>query len=205
MKTFHGDPPEVIVRLTWGVVIPVAALAFIVAFHFLNDMRGEIKFAAAVVGGAAAIFSAYYAGIALYINLYRERQKRAYEIIYSFNNPDSVRARVAIDNELKKTSSDAIDFNAIVVDEEKHASVRHLLGVLEDLAIGVKSGYADEAVLFCALNYLVVKYYDALKMFIDAVRTTRNNKLLYTDLEGLAANWKKDQSYINGERLAHNF
>jgi len=59
-------------------------------FLLVSDQqyKEDIKFAAAVIGGAAAIYTAYHAWATLRSNIKRDKQRRSFEIIDSFNELD---------------------------------------------------------------------------------------------------------------------
>jgi LPS O-antigen subunit length determinant protein (WzzB/FepE family) len=93
----QAEIPEIRLRLTVAAALGVMALASILAFLTAPSWRAEITFTAAAIAGAAGIYSAYYAGLALRINLHRERQKHSFDLLDRFNGADFIKARVLID------------------------------------------------------------------------------------------------------------
>lgn len=198
LSNYNTWRPELTLRITVAALIAVFGIAFIVAF-VLSDRRAEITFAAAVVAASAGIYSAYHAGMTLRVNLYRDRQKRSYEILDSFNRVDSVSVRVIVDSDMSGVDSPQTAYRTIVEDPQKHASIRHLLGLFEDLAIAIRTGYADEPVLFWSLQFAAVHYYDGLKRYIDGIRSARHNNNFYTEFEKLVGAWRTGKSLVTGK------
>lgn len=200
MDNYNFWRPGVNIRLTIAAVVAGVAALFIIAYVLSPARRAEIQFAAFAVGAAAAIFSAYHAGITLRLNLYRDRQKRAYEILDTFNRVDSVETRVIMD-EVIASDAPATAYKTILADPQKHQSVRLILGVFEDLAIAVRTGYADEYVLFSSLQFAAAHYFDGLKPFIDGVRKEKNNKKFFIELERLVGAWRLGKSLVTSRPL----
>lgn len=204
MPNYNLWQSEVRVRITGAVVIAVIATIVIAVFVNYPARRPEIQFAAFVFGASAAIYSAYHAGLNVRINLYRDRQKRSYEILDSFNRVDSVTVRITVDEAMDKAETPSLVYKTIRSDPQKDAGVRHLLGVFEDLAIAVRSGYADEGVLYWSLNQLAVRYFDVFKPYIDEVRRDRRNQTLFIEFERLAAAWRTSRSLVTRRSMTND-
>jgi hypothetical protein len=52
--------------------------------------RDEIKFVSTIIGGAAAIYSAYYVGAALRMKIDRDKQQASFDILSKVNSPEFV-------------------------------------------------------------------------------------------------------------------
>ena len=162
--------PEVTVRITVAVIIVLLAAGFIVAYLVFDDpsSRDKIVFIASVVGGAAAVYSAYYAGASLRLNLYRDKQGRAFEVLDSLNRSDTVSAAATIDRAIEAKSG-TLTYELVTSDMTLYPAVKILLGIYEDLAIAASIGYADEGILYQSVHTTTVYYYDALKQYMDGV------------------------------------
>jgi hypothetical protein len=201
MSNLNYWKPEITVRVTTAALIALSALCFIVVFIRFPKKREEVKFIAAVCAAGAAIYSAYYSGTTLRLNIHRDKQKRAYEILDSFNKVDLVGVRILIDQDLATADTTILAYKAITTDPQKHSNVRYLLGVLEDLAIGVRTGYVDEQVLWRSLEFTVQYYYDGLRLYIDGLRTARGNMMFYNELESIVSCWREGKSILTGKLL----
>lgn len=183
--------PEVTVRITVAVIIVLLAAGFIAAYLVFDDpsSRDKIVFIASVIGGAAAVYSAYYAGASLRLNLYRDKQGRAFEVLDSLNRSDTVSAAATIDRAIEAKPG-TLTYELITSDLTLYPAVKILLGIYEDLAIAASIGYADEGILYQSVHTTTVYYYDALKQYMDGVRKVKGSKEYYCELEKLVGRWR---------------
>jgi ABC-type uncharacterized transport system permease subunit len=63
MKNLNQWSPEFNISISLAASIILAAAGFIAAFVSIPTLQEEIKFSAAIISAAAAIYSAYYVGM----------------------------------------------------------------------------------------------------------------------------------------------
>jgi hypothetical protein len=201
MHNYNDWEPTVNLRIGVAVLVIAWAALLIGAFISMPDRRAETTFTAAVTAAGAALYSAYHVGVALRINLYRDKQKRAYEVLDQLNRVDSISVRLIVEAVMRDKLDSDTAYRVIVGDKQKEESVRMLLGMFEDMAYAIRTGYAHEDVLFAALQVVAAFYYDGLKAYIDGLREARNNDDFYSDFEQLAGAWRQHKSYRTGKSM----
>jgi len=72
------------------LVIVLTVVGVTAAYFCAPSCREHLKFVTLLVAGAAGIYSAYYVGAALRLNLDREKQKASFEILGLLNRPEFV-------------------------------------------------------------------------------------------------------------------
>ena len=165
-----------------------------------EQSRTFIQFSVLVIGGAAAIYAAFYAGRTLHENIERAAKDRAFDILYQLNNIDMAKIRILIlphvrDKEkLSQTSAEAFH-GKVLADPDLANGVRVLLGLLEDTSIAIREGHANEEVLYKSLKFLVPWTYSGLKLYIDQERhlTGPNADSLFCELEDLSNAWENKE------------
>lgn len=196
-----GEPwsGSITIRVSAAFIIGLVVVCFISAFSAVPEGRTRqiIEFAAKALFGGAAIFSAYIAGTALWLNLIRDRQKVAHSILDALNASDMVEAKLMLDRELTEDTKPSEVYSTIVADSNKVRLARRLLGMYEDCAIAVQTRYADEETIFLSSGSSIIAYHDRLLPYIAGVRKQGQQYVLYyVELEDLVNRWKARKSGI---------
>ncbi|MCK4543562.1 MAG: hypothetical protein KAU17_15130 [Spirochaetales bacterium] len=197
-KNEIGVLGHISVKITIAIAIAVVALIVILLHIFVPSARKELEFAIAVIGGATAIYAGYYT--ALSIRMHSERQKRrsSFEALAPLSNIDMAKIRTLVEKEIKpKDISPEELYHKIMDDHNLYSAVNSLLGLFEDISIGIQKDYFDEEVLFYSLGYMVPWYFDGLRHFIDQER--KADSYLYWDTEKLATAWRSHKSLMTGK------
>ncbi|MHC4445710.1 MAG: DUF4760 domain-containing protein [Planctomycetota bacterium] len=186
------------VKITIAIVIAAIALLVILLHIFLPDARKELEFATAVVGGATAIYAGYYTATSIRINSERQKKRSSFDALAPLNNIDMANLRILIEREVMPKDISPEDlYKKITNDPKLLTSVTSLLGLFEDISIGIQKDYFDEEVLFYSLSFMVPWYFDGLRHFVDQER--KQGKHLYCEVEKLATAWKSDKSLMTGK------
>jgi hypothetical protein len=183
------------IKISVAVILTVLSLGVILA-HVLFPTIGEnLQFATAVIGGAAAIYVAYYVAISFQLNRTCERQRASFQIMTFLQDINQARIRILIENEVqpKHLSPDRI-YQLIAGDEELLSAVTALLGLFEDVSVGIQKRFLDEEVLFYSLGFMVPWYFDKLRAYIDKEREL--DPFLFCETEKLRAAWKARRSLV---------
>ena len=186
----------------WPVLVLGVVIVTIV-YLYLPDYRDSIKFVTVLVGGAAGIYSAYYIGAALRLNLDREKQKASFEILGLLNRPEFVEVRKFVDNKVEKhdTISEEEIFKMITEDIKLYNSVVIVLGILEDMSISIKTDYANEDTLYMSIAEIVKRNYRNLHGYIEQMRKIRHNQNYFVELEKLSNAWEAGKRLSDGSPL----
>lgn len=197
-----GSIATLSVTVTVAVVIVLASVIMVALYFFYPGLREPLTFLAAVAGGAAVIYTGYYAGASVHLAVIQSRKEKAFAILGELNKIDMATIRILIEKELANRSSlsPADLYQKILGDEKLLGAITTLLGLFEDTSIAAQQSYADERVLYLSLCFLVPWAYDGLRDYIKEERT-RNDPTLYIELEKLAEAWKNKRSVRTGESL----
>jgi hypothetical protein len=191
----------------FNVIVPlwlIAILVFIVTiasyFYFPNN-RDDVKFIATLIGCTAAIYSAYYGGIALRRQNEREKQKSSFEILSLLNRPEFVEVRKFIETEVKEPEkiSDTDLYKKIKNDSKLENAVTIVLGILEDASIAIQEEYTCENCLYKSIYKIALINFKGLKGFIDQVRIQDHDPKFYIELERLCNSWESGKRLSDGK------
>ena len=189
-------------RMSVAVATGVASLCVMVAFVFLPDKRDIIVFAAALIGGAATVYSAFYAAATLRIQVRRDKQARAFEMIGALNEHQVTRLRVFIEKNIDDKHLTAIGlYDKIVEDAECLSIISAVLGVYEDMAVAVQEHFVDEHVLHRSVAFLIPWTFARLRPYIEQERVRKGDTRLYIELERLAESWKNGKYLSDGKAI----
>jgi hypothetical protein len=81
--------------ITAGVVI------ILIMYFTTAQYRDHVKFITLLLGGASAIYSAYYVGAALRLNVERDKQRASFELLELLNRPEFVDVRNFLEKEVE--------------------------------------------------------------------------------------------------------
>jgi len=191
---------SVSLKITMAVILGLVSLIVIVLYCLVDSARAELTFAVGLLGGAAMIYAAYYAGISLRVAKYEGKQQRSFEILSSLNSIVMGKVRHLIEDEVfTKKIAPAELYQKILSDLDLLSGITALLGQFEDISIGVQYGYMDEDVLFYSLGFLVPWNFEGLKHYIDEERLRTGEEKLYCETEKLANAWNSRQSLRTGK------
>jgi hypothetical protein len=190
---------EVKIRITFAVILFIFCTAFILAFAFLPTQRDLLVFSAVVIGGASAIYSAYFAAQTLRINLQRDKLKRALEITNRVSGIELSKVRALVHDEIiSQDMSETQVIEIIKNDREIKSAVITVLNNLEDVAISIQKGDSDEETVYMNLAYLLPKIYSTIDPYIQDMRKSFGSLGLYTELERLSKCWESGKYLFDG-------
>jgi hypothetical protein len=181
-----GELLRVNVPISISLVISAGILAVLIAYVKAPQYREDIRFVTVVLGGAAAIFSAYYVGIALRVKIARDKQEASFSLMEGFDKPEFVKVRSFLEKAIENhedLSSSAI-FKKIDSDKQLDDAVTMVLNTLEKTSIGIQHGFMDEDILHQNLRGIVKRDYEALRGYIVQLRSSRNDIYYFIELAG---------------------
>jgi len=186
----------------WFLVVFAISITIASYFYFPHN-RDDVKFIATLIGGTAAIYSAYYGGMALRQQIEREKQKSSFEILSLLNRPEFVEVRKFIETEVKNPDemADTVLYQKINENQKLDSAVTIVLGILEDASIAIQKEYVCEECLYQSIYQIVVTNFTGLKGYIDQSRSQKQEPLYYIELERLCNSWKSGKRLSDGKPL----
>ena len=189
------------INITIAIVLGVASLV-IILFHWLfPPYRDELVFAVGVAGGAAAIYLGFYTSRSLIVNVERQKQQNAFELLRDLYRVDTSTIILLIRENFGADVSANDHCQKIEKDKELHRSILTLLGVFEDTSLAIQSDMACEKILYFSLGFLVPWIYENMKPFIEYRRKKDNDPTIYLEIEKLATSWKDKKSMMDGTQF----
>jgi len=198
-----GELLRINVAVTLSVIIGAGVLVFLMSYLCASAHREEIKFTAALLAGAAAIYSAYYVGASLRLQVSHNRRKASFEILGSLNRPEFVKVRNFIEKEVEQhenMSARAL-YEKVNESPDLDDAVTLVMGILEDMTIAIETDYVDEDMLYISLLAIVERNWSGLRGWVEQLRQKRGDSRLFCELERLVTTWQSGKRLSDGGRL----
>lgn len=185
-----------------GILTILGAVGLIALFIFAPERRDVVIFAAAVVGGAAAVYSAFYAASTLRVAVARDRLARSFEMLNKLNEPSMTDLRVFVQKNVVNDDLNAVELFDLINNDARNLSiVTSVLGTYEDFTIAIQRGLVDERVMYCSAGYMVTWTYQNLRLYIDECRRRDKNPHLYREMESLAQTWQQGKFLSSSDEI----
>ncbi len=189
------------INITIAVVLGLASLVIIFLHWYFPPIRDELVFAVGVVGGASAIYLGFYTSKSLRVNVERQKQQNAFELLRDLYRVDTAAMILLIRDNFGKNVSEIDHCKKIEADKELHNSVLTVLGVFEDTSLAIQVDMACERILYLSLGFLVPWMFDNMEPFIKYRRDRDKDPSLYIEIEKLTKAWKDKKSIKDGSML----
>lgn len=181
----------------------IIGVALVVIFYFAaKQYREDVKFLTLLLGGAAAIYSAYYVGAALRLNVERQKQQASFEILSLLNRPEFVEVRYFLENEVSahETLSDSDLYEKIAQNTKLDNSVTIVLGTFEDASIAIQQDFVSEDMLYLSIADMVKLNHRGLRGYIEQLRKHRGIASYFVEFEQLCNAWEAGRKLSDGTR-----
>jgi hypothetical protein len=190
------------IPITLAVILGLLSVVFIYCHAFLFKLspsrQKELEFAAAVIGGAAAVYAGYYTAATIKVNTAQSRTaasfdflRERYQLAYS-----TIRTKLLKEIKIDGTVSGSDIHRKIVSDSELHLLVTNTLAYFEVLSIAIQSGYAEERVLYYSICGTACLMHKILDHYIQEER--KINPSYYVEFSKLVNAWKAKKSLLTG-------
>lgn len=192
------------IKVTIALLLSVVSLIIILLYIIRPTIRAELTFVTAVLGGSSAIYAGYYTGISVRLANKQAKMEHSFKIL-SLLNTDFV-ARIEQLIEDKGTDPDVAPQNlykSIRDDKTLQKAVATVLGLWDDVSIGIRLGYFDEDVLFYSLSFLIPWHVENLIYFIRQERERLKDPYVLWEVERLAGAWKDNKSLVTGKTFKY--
>ena len=170
-------------------------------YFLAPQYRGHVKFVTAILGGAAAIYSAYYIGAAMRLGLLRDKQKSSFDMLDMLNRPEFVEVREFVEEHVEnhvEISARQL-YAKITEDRDLLKAATIVLGIFEDMSIAIQREYAEEEILYLSLSRIVPYIYGALRPYIEQVRELKNEPRYHIEVEKLVQSWNRSVCLCSGK------
>ena len=190
-----GELFDVKITIHLWLLIALGIIILMMLYSFATPYRDHIIFAAAILGGAAGIYSAYYIGISLRLNLEREKKNKSFELLGLLNRQETVDVRQFIEDKVKQVPAKNV-YGLIMENKDLLTSVTVVLGIFEDISMAIQAGFVDENIMYQSLHFMIDHYFSKLQPYIARCRDEDKNHTIYIETEKLALSWKiKERLY----------
>lgn len=184
-----GEIRRISIKVTVALVVCAIAAILILLYFSFPDYRDQLKFTAAVIAGSSALYSAYYIAAGIKTNIKRDSISKGLDLIKRVDEINLTQIRRFVEQEYDKTKPD--EFNRkIRENDELFHSIRKLLGNLEDIAIAIQLGVADEETVKRSLGTIVEIASTRFEHFIKAERLQYGDTEIYCEFERLSVAWR---------------
>jgi len=200
----NDDPgvKEFNLRISLAIVLFLAVIIFSALYYILVNYRDVLKFVASLIGGATAIYAAYYAAAALRLKIVRDKMEKSFEILQRYNDTDISRIIIFIEQEISDKNLTPNDIvNKVKNDPEIYSRIRVFINVLEDASIAIQCKYVDEKILYKSLASAIPYVFKELEPYIRALRIIKRDDELYIEIEKLAHAWMVNIALTNGKKF----
>lgn len=218
-KLKKRSPKNIAVRV--GVVTGVLFAIASVLYVLLPDFREEIIFVLSALAGWGAVYSAYFVGETLKVqieqknmDLRQDRVNRSFAIKAEFDAPQLIEFRTKLEamvQKIREEHAGADDeicakklYEGIANDAEMLTAVRSILNKMESASLAVQFGNADEMVLYRDLSVIIVNTYRNLEFFVMSRREQgeiRNAHWAFCETEKLVIAWENKKLLSTGENV----
>lgn len=180
----------------------VFGLVLVFSYMLMPKHAELVKFITAVVGGLAAIYSAFYLAEALRRQVEHSLLQSSFEIVKLTNNMDFVRYRAELEKDFDHASiTPAEMYEKITNKQQFDIAVRALLSIFSRAAIAIRQGYADEKTLYMALDTILPSTFQALYPYVQELRKKRKDENIFRSAEMLATSWQQKKYLSTGRRI----
>jgi hypothetical protein len=177
-------------RLTIGTVIGVLAIGLIVAFVVAPSARTSLTFAAAVIAGATAVYSTYYAAANIrgQVELSRKQTSLRFIEAWPSNDRSSERQRLREINAHELSPEQLVA--KMTEDKDLERAARTHLNFIHAMAIAIRSDTADESLLYDYFHLIVEDTMELVQAFIVSQRAKHDRREIWIHAEELGVNWR---------------
>ncbi|HCX24134.1 MAG: hypothetical protein CMB80_14755 [Flammeovirgaceae bacterium] len=190
------------IKITIGVLLTLLMGSVIAVYSYYPEQREMLRFASGLLGGTAALYSAYYVGISLRENVKLKMKEVSFKLIDDLTSLDSSDLRNYLESNISLESiAPKEHFESIQNDEKLHMGVKLLLNRSEVVAMAIKNSYADEDVLLKSLGFSIPFYFNNFQNYIIGVREKYNVPEAYMELQKLVKSWEQEKYLYSGKKF----
>lgn len=209
-------------RSFWvGVITGVLFSLVTVLYIALESTRDEIIFISSALVGWGAVYSAYFVGETLRVqiqqkemDLRQQRIDRSFSLKGEFDEPQLINFRTNVEVVIKKIREEYLEmddeeqsrmvYERIANDAEMLTASRSILNKMESASLAIQFGNADELVLYRDLSVIIVNTYRSLEFFVSLRRSRTdvyNAVRAFRETEKLVIAWENGKFLSTGASI----
>jgi hypothetical protein len=181
-------------RLTIATLLGLVAGCLIVAFAVAPSARKALTFTAAVIAGATGIYSTYYAAANIRGQIELSRKRTALRFIEAWPSEERSKERQALRRINAKELSAHDLVHQMGEDEDLERAARTHLNFIQAMAVAIRSGTADEALLYDYFHLIVEDTMELVKAYISYQREEYRHAEIWIHAEELGTSWHASPS-----------
>lgn len=205
-----------------GVVTGLVFVLATAAYTFFKPVREEIIFILSALVGWGAVYSAYFVGETLRVqiaqkdmDLRQQRIDRSFDLKKEFDDPQLIEFRTKIESivrTIREEHKDADDdtcsevlYEKISKDPEMLIAARSILNKMEAASLAVQFGNADEEVLYRDLSVIIINTFRDLEFFVAMRRAredVRNADRAFREAQKLVEAWEEERLLSTGKPVS---
>lgn len=200
----------VIARFTLniGIFFCLSLLAIIlsVCFIIFSNIRTELTFITIVIGGIAAIYTAFYTAQSLRIRSKQEIIKNSFEMIALLSTREIVKLRHDLSSKFNHDKVNNENFyKTIVSDTSIHTALKTLLNLFDNLSIAIQREYVDEKIIHKAFSFVIPNTCKTFMPYINRLREKFRDDRILCEVEKLANAWQENKFLKTGETIPYEY
>ena len=190
MKNEINKLAELKIPVTIFLIIIVSCIVALILYFIFPTFHSDIKFITLLFGGASGIYSAFYIGKTLELNIERDRIAKSFEFIQRLDCEQYNTVRRFLNHDIVNITSNQL-YEKIVENVELDNAIAYVFNNLDDMAIALRAGYLDEDILFDSLSPIVHFWCQKLEPYFIKLREEKNDKTIYSFIQRLYNDWNK--------------
>ncbi|MBE0662112.1 MAG: DUF4760 domain-containing protein [Bacteroidales bacterium] len=179
-------------KLKFLYLLVLLFAVFIVLFITLPNNKDLVIFSITVLGGLAAIYSAFFVALSIKQKVNHDRISGCFKFMERHSNIDLQKLKSYL---LKNFNVNDVKpseiFERIVVDEDLHTAVRTTLNLYEEISVAIQFEFVDEKAMYKLVNEVTIIYYNNFKKYITEFRERNNNPTIWIEFTKLATSWEQ--------------
>ncbi len=222
---------ELVIRPTIFIVSLLVGCILIYLYITKPERREELIFIALIMGGLAAICSAFYTGRALrfqsesldkQLKFQKEQAdeqlkfqketlkiqnrqfivKNTYDLITAITGKEVVEMRHEL---LSKFNHDKTApeevYGKITADNNLHTALKTILNLYENISLAIQDNYIDEKIIYKNVSFILPWTYDTFKPYITKFRKKHNDPRIYCEIAKLSNAWEVGKYLSTDENI----
>jgi hypothetical protein len=178
-------------HVTVGIPIALLAIVLMVAFAAFSSARTELAFCAAVVAGAAGVYSAYSGAANLRGQVELAKKRHALEFIQHWPTEQRARERGLLRKRLQPDTMAPEELVRIVREhEELEGAARTHLNFIHAIAIAIQRDIVDEPTVFDYFHLIVRDTVNLLEAYIDAEQRGSAQEAIWAPVLWIDRSWR---------------
>jgi len=187
------------------LVLTLIGITTTALYFCLPSMRENLIFLGSVFVFLTGIYSAFFVGKSLRINVNHNKIKGSFEFMSRFSDISLEKLRT---ESMQKVDIDNItphELNKIfTADKELNTTLKTTLNLFEEISIAIQVGYVDEFVMYKLLYESAMYYNKYFNKFIEYSKEKYKFQTIYCEYQKLVRAWESGKTLQTNEEIKLN-